>query len=128
MSRHAYLQLGTTAAVSACLAAMIVALGVLGVRMLGVTAWHGPAADDASGTASIRLPAEPAAQPARGIAARPLPAPPASVARAPVTHAPAREHRRPRAGTHRPKHAHHRSPRRGVAAPAAVPTPAIAAA
>src|SRR5262245_55335959 len=120
MSRHAYAQLGMTAAVSACLAAMIVVLGVFGARSLGVMTWHAPATGNARGTASLRRPDARPAQPVTNLAARPLSTPRPAVARpvvAPAHHAPAREHHPRRTATHRTTRKHHASPKRRAAAP-----------
>jgi hypothetical protein len=55
--RHAYAQVGTTVAVSAGLAGMILVLGLLGTQLLGFTGWNASSADGSRGTASIRFPA-----------------------------------------------------------------------
>src|SRR5690349_279620 len=99
MSRHAYMQLGTMAAVSACLAAMIVVVGVLGTRTLGVLHWHTSPAGDAAGAGSIQLHAARIARPAGNVGpgasgAPPIATPPASPVRSPSTPAHARRPQR----------------------------------
>jgi hypothetical protein len=131
MSRHAYAQLGMTAAVSACLAAMIVVLGVFGARSLGVMTWHAPATGDARGAASLQLPEARIARPEAHAGALAITPPLASVARPRVEHAehpPARAHRPRRAATHPPKRHRRASPKIRPATPAATPAPAIATA
>ena len=131
MSRHAYAQLGMTAAVSACLAAMIVVLGVFGARSLGVMTWHAPATGDARGAASLQLPEARVAHPEAHSGALAITPPLASVARPRVDraeHPPARAHRPRRAATHPTKRHHRTSPKIRSAPPAATPAPAIATA
>src|SRR5262245_37827572 len=134
MSRHAYAQLGMTAAVSACLAAMIVVLGLFGARSLGVMTWHAPSTGDDHGAASLHFPAaRAAAQPARNVAIPPVSTPSASVKRAPhaaAAHPRTHASRPRRAATHRAKRVRHASPkpRPTAAPPAPTPAPAVATA